>query len=138
MSLASYTIARLHEMKEAHERWVDESLATEQDKRELAAELTYAALVDSAAENLWLESWLAWTNKALQSTPIWHEELPDAIGRFGSDVFLANFPVAAGFRKRTLGQFGRRFGVIPAKVGQVQKHSCTLRAGRDLGRQRLE
>jgi hypothetical protein len=53
--------------------------------------LTYAALVDSATENLWLESWLAWTNKAVQPTPFWYEELPDAIGRFGSDVFLANF-----------------------------------------------
>jgi hypothetical protein len=87
-----YTIARLQEMKTEHERWVSESLATENDRVKLAAGLTYAALVESAVENRWPGAWQQWTNQAVQPTPRWHEDLPGAIGSFTTDVFRANFP----------------------------------------------
>lgn len=88
----AYTITRLREMKHEHERWVSESLMTQKDEEKLAAEVTYAALVDSAVENLRLESWQQWTNQAVQPTPLWREDLPGSIGAFTTDVFRANFP----------------------------------------------
>lgn len=87
-----YTVAKLHQLKTEHELWVTDSLTTEADQQKLAADLIYATLVDSAKENLWLASWKQWTSQAVEATPVWHEDLPDAIGRFFQSVHLANFP----------------------------------------------
>lgn len=87
-----YTAAKLHGIKTKHELWVTESLATADDQQKLADELVYATLVDSAVDNLWLASWKEWTAGAVQPTPVWHEDLPSAIGVFVEDVHLANFP----------------------------------------------
>jgi hypothetical protein len=87
-----YTVAKLHQIKAEHELWVDESLTTEQDRQKLAIDIIYATLVDSAADNLWLAGWNEWTAQAVLPTPVWHEDLPAAIGRFVQDVYLANFP----------------------------------------------
>jgi hypothetical protein len=89
-----YSVAKLHDLKSNHELWVSESLTTEQDRQKLANDLIYATLVDSASEDLWLESWKVWTNEAVQPTPVWHEDLPASVGKFLEDVVLANFPGA--------------------------------------------
>jgi hypothetical protein len=52
-----YTVAKLHGIKTEHELWVTESLTTSEDRTQLANDLVYATLVDSAANNLWLASW---------------------------------------------------------------------------------
>jgi hypothetical protein len=46
--------------------------------------------------------------------------------------------VVSDFRERALRQFDCHPGVIPAKVGQVEKHLCTQRSGRNLVRERRE
>jgi hypothetical protein len=85
-------IARLHEIKTKHELWVTESLSTADDRQQLANELVYATLIDSASDHLWLASWKEWTARAVEPTPVWHDELPTAIGSYVEDVHLANFP----------------------------------------------
>jgi hypothetical protein len=89
---AVYTIAKLHEIKTKHELWVAESLATAEDRQQLANELVYATLIDSAAEHLWLAAGKEWTAQAVQPTPVWHDELPTAIGSYVEDVHLSNLP----------------------------------------------
>ena len=77
---ATYTVAVLHQMKEDHERWVTGALATDDDLRRQAIDVIYATLVDSAVNNLLLESWSNWTAPAVASNAGWHEDLPPAIG----------------------------------------------------------
>jgi len=46
--------------------------------------------------------------------------------------------VAADFRQRGLGQLDGYSGIVPTKVGQVQKHVRPQGAGWNLVRERLE
>ncbi|GAA5531287.1 HNH endonuclease signature motif containing protein [Herpetosiphon gulosus] len=89
---SDYPVDRLHIIKDAHELWVQESLARTTDARRLSQESIYASLIDTAQLVCPLETWRGWIYPALMTPPRWHKDTPAKAQYFREKVFGAIWP----------------------------------------------
>jgi hypothetical protein len=83
----AWPIERLHQLKADHELWVETQLV---DKSEFTGDVVYSDLINSAVDNLLLDSWEGFTDHAVRSLLL--VEFVEGTTRFGTKVFRAVWP----------------------------------------------
>jgi hypothetical protein len=88
----TYTIARLHDIKEAHERWVRESLA-EFDPAEQKDKELYASYVEEFLNRADLDNWIGWSSSLFSSgVQCISKERYDELGELKRWIFTRVWP----------------------------------------------
>ncbi len=71
-----YPVEKLHNIKQKHEIWVHENLATSDKEKDQVAEIIYSDLIDSIVEACELDKWDFWSGYAVSSSYIsWKEKM---------------------------------------------------------------
>jgi hypothetical protein len=84
----TYTVERLHYIKDSHELWVRESLGLTDNP----SDLIYASLIDHAVEACQLECWNAWASQASSPSSFWESDAEPRLHAFGARIIGAIWP----------------------------------------------
>lgn len=91
---ATYSVEKLHFIKDKHELWVRETLTKTTTAAENAAETAYADMVDAAALLCHFDDWNNWTSEALGPSAKWPSSVSRDIKRFANKVRAGIWPGA--------------------------------------------
>lgn len=87
----NYPVEKLHQIKTAHELWVQTKLADGIDVQSVA-DRVYAHLIDQFVDCCGAERWNAWVSRAIYMEPVWEVELAGSLREFEVAVFSAVWP----------------------------------------------
>lgn len=83
---------KLFIMKSEHETFIEESLSIIKDNKELANDLVYSHIIDSAVELCLLEKWDIWISGISSTSLMINKELVNSIELFNDIIFKAILP----------------------------------------------